>query len=307
MGDKLAPLNKTSWYSSAWLIGEAALAFKEHSLALFPIPAVSPQVIALTLAPPEPLKTPMGDRLFRQRVDMCCRAEPVDLKALTEPPLNALADLLAFHTLRPVAVQQGPFTTAPPGVTEGSHRSIGFGTLGYGTHETPVIIPSDIPATTAQLLESQNPTQSERLLCAMRWLRRSFLATDPFLEFSALAFGLEAIGSLFPSVPGGPDTSMRRVGGFALTVPQITKLRWTRFTGLRNKLFHGGISETSQSSEIVVRASPIARLVLIAALRTTLCLPPDGTPELPRLPDGYFTDERLEVNNIVRGQPPDAL
>jgi len=117
MGDKLAPLNKTSWYSSAWLIGEAALAFKEHSLALFPIPAVSPQVIALTLAPPEPLKTPMGDRLFRQRVDMCCRAEPVDLKALTEPPLNALADLLAFHTLRPVAVQQGPFTTAPPQVS----------------------------------------------------------------------------------------------------------------------------------------------------------------------------------------------
>jgi hypothetical protein len=307
MGDKPAPLNETSWYSSAWLIGEAALAFKEHSLALFPIPAVSPQVMAFTLAPPEPLRTPMGDRLFRQRVDICCRAEPVNLKELTEPPLNALADLLTFHTLRPVAIQQGPFTTAPPGVTEGSHRSIGFGTLGRGTYEAPVTIPPDIPATTAQLLDSQNPTQSERLLRSMRWLRRSFLATDPFLEFSALAFGLESMASLLPSATGRPDSTSERLRSFALTVPQITELRWKRVGGLRHTLFHGGITETSKSSEMVLRTSPIARLVLIAALRATLRLPPDGTPELPRLLDGYATNDRLEVNNIVRGKPPDAL
>jgi hypothetical protein len=58
---------------------------------------------------------------------------------------------------------------------------------------------------------------------------------------------------------------------------------------------------------MVLRTSPIARLVLIAALRATLRLPPDGTPELPRLLDGYATNDRLEVNNIVRGKPPDAL
>jgi len=307
MVDKPAPLNETSWYSSAWLIGEAALAFKEHSLALFPIPTGLPQVMAFSLAPPEPLRTPIGGRLFRQRVDICCRAEPADLKELTEPPLNALADLLAFHTLRPVAVQQGPFTTAPPGVTDGSHRSIGFGTPGRGTHEAPVTIPPDIPATTARLLDSQNPAQSERLLRSMRWLRRSFLATDPFLEFSALAFALEAIAALLPGATGGRASTSERLRSFALTVPQITELRWKRVGGLRHTLFHGGITETSKSSEMVLRASPIARLVLIAALRAALSLPPDGTPELPRLLDGYVTDDRLEVNNIVRGQPPDAL
>ena len=189
MVDKPALLNETSWYSSAWLIGEAALAFKEHSLALFPIPTALPQVMAFTLDPPEPLRTTAGDRLFRQRVDICCRAESADLQELTEAPLNALADLLAFHTLRPVAVKQGPFTTAPPGVTENSHRSISFGILRREIHETLITIPPDIPATTARLLDSQNPAQSERILRSMRWLRRSFLATDPFLEFSALASG----------------------------------------------------------------------------------------------------------------------
>jgi hypothetical protein len=307
MGDKPSLLNETSWFSSAWLIGEAALAFKEHSLVLFPIQAVSPQVMAFTLAPPEPLRTSMSDRLFRQRVDICCRAEPANLKELTEPTLNALADLLAFHTLRPVAIQQGPFTTAPPGITDGSHRSIGFGTPGRGTHEAPVTIPPDIPATTAQLLNSQNPAQSERLLRSMRWLRRSFLATDPFLEFSALAFGLEAIAALLPSTTGDRASISERLRNFALTVPQITELRWKRVGGLRHTLFHGGITETSKSSEMVLRASPIVCLVLIAALRAALSLPPDGPPELPRLPDGYFTDERLEVNYIVRGKPPDAL
>jgi hypothetical protein len=304
---KPTSFNETFWYSSAWLIGEAALTFKEQSLVLFPISTSLPQVMTFTLAPPEPLRTPIGDRLFRQRVDICCRAEPADLKELTEPTLNALADLLAFHTLRPVAVKQGPFTTAPPGVAEGSHRSISFGTLGRGIHEAPVTIPPDIPATMARLLDLQNSAQSERILRSMRWLRRSFLAIDPFLEFSALAFGLEAIVALLPGATGGHTSISERLRSFALMVPQITELRWKRVGRLRHTLFHGGITETSKSSEMVQEASPIARLVLIAALRAALRFPPDGTPQLPRLPDGYFTDQRMEVNNIVRGRPPDAL
>lgn len=307
MVNKPASLNETSWYSSAWLIGEAALAFKEHSLALFQVPTGLPQVMAFTLAPPEPLRTPIGDRLFRQRIDICCRAEPAKLKELTEPPLNALADLLAFHTLRPVAIQQGPFTTASPGITDGSHRSISFGTPGRRTHEAPVTIPPDIPATTAQLLDSLNPAQSERLFRSMRWLRRSFLAADPFLEFSALAFGLEAIAALLPSAMGSRASTSERLRSFALTVPQITELRWKLVGGLRHTLFHGGITETSKSIEMVLRASPIVRLVLIAALREALSLPPDGPPELPRLLDGYFTNVCMEVNYIMRGEPPDAL
>jgi hypothetical protein len=306
MVDKPAPLKETSWYSSAWLIGAAALAFREHSLALFPIPTGLPQVITFTLAPPEPLRTLIGDCLFRQRVDICCCAEPADLKELTEPPLNALADLLAFHTLRPVAVQQGPFTTAPPGVIDGSHRSISFGRV-KRFHGAPVTIPPDIPATTARLLDSQNSDESERILRSMRWLRRSFLATDPFLEFSALAFGLEAIAALLPGAMGDHAGTSQRLRSFALTVPQITELRWKQVGRLRHTLFHGGITETSKSSEMVLRASPIAGLVLIAALRTTLGLPLEGTPELPCLSDGYGTKSCMRVNYIRRGQPPDAL
>ncbi len=121
-------------------------------------------------------------------------------------------------------------------------------------------------------------------------------------------FGLEAaIAALPPGTTGGRGEISKRLRNFALTVPQITELRWQQAGELRHTLFHGGITETSKSSEMVLRASPIARLVLIAALRTALGLPLDGTPELPRLPDGYATNDRMEVNTIWRGQPPDAL
>jgi hypothetical protein len=75
---------------------------------------------------------------------------------------------------------------------------------------------------------------------------------------------------------------------------------------LRHKLFHGGITETSKSSEMVLTAVPIAGLVLIAALRNVPDLPPDRMPELPHL-GGAVTDERLEVHQLWRGQPPDPL
>jgi hypothetical protein len=226
MIDNPPPLNETPWYSSAWLIGEAALAFEEHSLVLFPLPTILLHSTSFIFAQPEPLKTPVGDRLFRQRVDIGCRAKLADLRELTESPLNALADLLTSHTLRPVAVQQGPFITAPPGVADGPHRSISFGTPSRGTYGAPVTIPPDIPATTALLLDSQNPAQSERLLRSMRWLRRSFLATDPFLEFSALAFGLEAIAALLLGATVGRSSTSERLRSFALTVPQISELHW---------------------------------------------------------------------------------
>jgi hypothetical protein len=127
------------------------------------------------------------------------------------------------------------------------------------------------------------------------------------LEFSALAFGLEGIVALLPSAKGGRPSTSERLRSFALTVPQITELRWKQVGGLRHTLFHGGITETFKSSELVLRTSPIARLVLIAALRVALNLPQDSTPELPRLDDGYITNARMEVNHIWRGRPPDAL
>jgi hypothetical protein len=93
------------------------------------------------------------------------------------------------------------------------------------------------------LFDSQNPAQSERLLRSMHWLRRSFLATDPFLEFSALAFGLEARAALLPGAKGGRPSTSERLRSFAITVPRITELRWKQVGGLRHTLFYGGITD----------------------------------------------------------------
>jgi hypothetical protein len=309
-GDTTPPVpgdDEPVWYSSAWLVGSAALDVVGYPEDRFPVPMPLPPGTSFSLKAAELFIGASDERLLRQRIDISCKAKAARLEQITEPILNTLADLLAFHTLRRVAVRRGPFTTAPPGATEGPYRSVAFGVPDPGVHGRAVTIPTDILRRTATMPELQNIGRNERVVRSMRWLRRSFLATDVYLEFAALAFGLEAIVSCLPRIKGGPQGTSDRLRTFALTVPGITESRWTRVGRLRHALFHGGITESSESSERVHVTTPIARLALIAALKSVLQLPQDALPELPEVSSGYLSNVTMELPYVTRGDPADEI
>lgn len=289
------------WYSSAWIVGYAGVnldAPRAHA------PPVSTRGPWLTLNPPEWFKTTEGDRLVRQEIDIKCQEEPRRLPRTVEPHLNQIADMLSFRTLKPVRVHTGPFTTAPPGTSTGKHETISFGkvTMRYGP---PELTPYEMLASTTAFRPSCNPESYEMRERGLRWLRRSLLTDDPFMAFSALAFGLEAaINCVSDATDGGSVSARMRT--FALTVPQVNESNWRRTGKLRNALFHGGITETIDSTQHVRSAIPLARLVLVAALRRALDVPMNDPPQLPVL-RGSLIDVAMASDGIHRTIPPTLL
>jgi len=294
-----------TWYGTAWLIGQAAFQLPGHSDATSSWPLPLPAGVTVTLHPPEALHDSQGRDLVRQRLTSTCVAPSHQLRRVMEQLLESIVDFASFHTLRAVRLHVEPFAAAPPPPPGSPYRAISLGQITKAFDHNTMLLPLQTAIITASSPRFSEP-HAERLSRALRWLRRSLLATDPLLTFASLAFGLEAAAPCLSLSPGGSTSVSDRLRTFAVSLPTVTPEMWKRVGSLRHTLFHGGLAESAEVVEQIMWAAMVAEHVLVAGLRTALALAPGTPPDVPAL-HGSVSDSSMESDGFIRPLPPASL
>lgn len=153
----------------------------------------------------------------------------------------------------------------------------------------------------AEQVGDADTDRSRRIARALRWLRRAYLADDEVEEFATLAMGYEALTSLLPRPPvegeGGKKgeaspSSAQILTHWARSKCGIAEEDWRRVGRLRNGLFHGGLSENTDTRSELALAVPFIRLALGLALKHVLNLSEDIPPHL-KLSPFIITDVQI--------------
>lgn len=222
----------------------------------------------------------------------------IDLRILTEDswPAEAaaresvasIADSLSFASGRRVTFELGAMTRFL-----GKTPATPYQTILPLSHGAWVEEARGIPIPfLLRLYEGIGDTKTSKgrkLTRSIRWLRRSYVASDEVEEFSCLAFALEAAADLLPSpsVRGkkkGKPTKADRMRHLALRTQDIGEKKWQDCGRLRHELFHGGLKESSATRTELGKSIPDLRIVAVAALKTVLSLGNDQLPMLERPP-----------------------
>ncbi len=285
--------NPTTWYSDCLLRGPIRLIADAGSVtwSVRHLDSTTPVQLHLETSANQPADGLQGVR--QQLITIEFVASANDAPALADEAAHTLADQLSFVTSKPVDVEVGAVTTAPPGAIGGTYIQIGRGRLG---RSRPAL--SELPLSTLGLALAR-PIPNECVGRAMRWLRRSYTTSDIVLMFTALAFGLEAlVPCISIAMPDGNrdarPTSSDKLKYLATELCKVPVGAWKLVGSTRHHLFHGGMGESEDMRERLARASGWAEFVLVSGLRQLLTLSADAEPR-PDRPGGSMTGVTLET------------
>ncbi len=280
-----------TWYSDCLLRGAASVIADAYPATwTFRVPSLT-EPLRVRVAGPV-VDASAGIRTITQLITFELVAGETLAPHLAAEAANRFADRLAFTTSKPVDVDLGGVTTAPPGAVGGSYKHIGMGRLVRGESE-----PGEM--SLAALERAAPPLElDEPLSRAMRWLRRSYTTKDIVLMFACLAFGLEALVPLLPISTGGAKatkpSSSNRLKTLALSVCGVPETSWKLVGPTRHQLFHGGLGESEQVRERLVTASGWAEFVLVTGLKNLLHLSTDEQPR-PIMPGASMRGVTMAV------------
>ena len=185
-----------TWFGKAYLIGGAAIVAPEYPI---PLGAAKDgfEHAQFDIGEPEQIPGPFGAKLVRQRVNLRVRATADQAEDTAMDSLLELVDVAGFATGRRMRVELPGLSDAPPDAAEKATTTI--------VDMWPIRAPEPrVDLSTAYLLNvlsavtSKPKKQRDRIIRALRWLRRGSSAVDVVDEFASLTFGYEAIVSLLP-------------------------------------------------------------------------------------------------------------
>jgi hypothetical protein len=136
--------------------------------------------------------------------------------------------------------------------------------------------------------------RGRRIARALRWLRRAYLADDEVEEFATMMMGYNGLKRLLP-LPPAEGGGKKKGGGkkpaskpginailkhWAVSRCGIAPQNWKQVWDLRNDLFHGDITENSDTRAKLAVAIPILKFALGLALKHVLNLSEAAPPHL---------------------------
>lgn len=280
---------------------------------------VTNEDVEFEILAPVHLSGPLGTKLVRQEVQMRVSAAVRRVEDVARATLSEIADVVSFGSGRRVKLSLGSFTNAPAGVTTGDYQTI-LPMTRMPPVSGPVPVPPELFAHVATSVGDSESDRGRRLTRALRWLRRSFTASDEFSEFTALAFAYESLTPLLPDPLGanGKSESGRnkkskqpkagsseKLRHWAVEHAKIKPEDWMRVGRLRHSLFHGGLSEDSETSGSILQAIPLLRFALTAALKHLLGLPANAPPATS-VPPVTFVSAHITIPGVVLTKPPET-
>jgi hypothetical protein len=235
--------------------------------------------------------------MYKQDIKLHVTADPSRVQEVAMETVLEVADTISFVTDRRIEVSLNL-------LNKSSSQS--------GQPETPSMLfvrrfkgPQDLAPMGANFLvhitEQIGDVESDRgrrIVRALRWLRRGYLANDEVEEFATLAMGFEALSSLLPRPPAKGSSTKKGKGKkppskpgtsevlrhWAVKKCSLTQQDWKQVGSLRHELFHGGITENAAARSRLAVAVPNLKLALGLAIKHVLNLPEAGPPHLGSQP-----------------------
>lgn len=239
----------------------------------------------------------LGTESYVQEVRLLLRATEERAPFVAEEVMRVLADSLAFASKQKVDVRIDDLVNTPPGVDDPAGKLIMVRRPARPSQL--VSVPQEYIGFLWDRIGDAYSDRGRRIVRAIRWLRRSYGASDEIEAFSFLAFGLEAIADLLPDPPPTwlagirkskmddqpPAEHGERIRYFAIEVRKLLAKDWKNVGGLRHALFHGGLSEDADTLFRLGAAIPIARTALIACIKEVSGIPHEMEPHDTELVD----------------------
>jgi hypothetical protein len=136
----------------------------------------------------------------------------------------------------------------------------------------------------AEQVRDTEDDRSLRIARCLRWLRRAYLADDEVEEFAIMMMGLDGLKSLLPPPPkksGGRKPGINAIlEHWAVHRCGIDTQNWKQVWDLRNALFHGDLTENTDTRSKLAVASPALKLALGLTLKHFMNLPETAPPHL---------------------------
>jgi hypothetical protein len=281
------------WYGEAYLIGGVGVLASEYPIRSN-VGEPDDEGVQLDFDEPELIPGP----LFRQRIVVSLRAPWTAAEEMARKALLEVADVASFRAHRPVRVVLSSLTNEPLDKTEQISGTI-------VSLQRKRVVREPVPIDISHVLgvwretELRSADDERKIRRALRWLNSATGAADDVEEFSALAFGAEAIGPLLPTPSakwlrkaresGDPETARdtaptpsERLRHFATTTLKIPEAEWRAAWRKRNELCHGGLSESAEERAKLRKAATVVELTLLSGLKTVLNTPESEEPAVVR-------------------------
>lgn len=236
-----------------------------------------------------PSSLPVPIASLEQDVRLTVTASESRVPEVVQEALAQIVSCLSFLSARSIEWSIGPITRVGLGSeTDASSQKLLVPKKG-GVLASPHYVSNESLVRALEALGDLQSKKAQRIMRAMRWLRRSRLESDDIDTFVDLAIALESLTSELHRLPSVAEalkdeaepSSSAVLKTFALSLPQITEEVWKRVGRSRHKLFHGGFPDDDQTRAGLSGAIPSLRLAVIEGIRAALGLPPDSLPQNP--------------------------
>ncbi len=296
------------WQGSTELTGYGAIVYETYPLRGGRVDDITGEHAEFEISEPTEVPGPLGSIMYKQNIKLKVTADPSRVQEFAMETALATADAIAFVTDRRVRVSLDLLEKVPSQGSQAEGRTMLFVRRFKGPQE---LRSSDwrLLAYISEQIGDSDSDRGRRITRALRWLRRADLADDEVEEFAILAMGYEALTSLLPRPPAEDEekkegerktspSSAEILTHWAVNECNIAEDDWRRVGRLRNGLFHGGLTENTETRSELTLATPSIRLALGLALKHALNLPSSAPPHL-ELPAFIITDMQITAPPFI--------
>lgn len=294
-----------TWEGTAELTGYGAAKSESYPARWAKEHASTGERVEFEMTEPAMVPGPLDSTMYMQEIKIrVTTSDSMRARDLAMKTVLKQTDAISFATDRRVQVSLSLLSKVTSQSDDPDARTVLYMRRWKGPQEPLAFIYVDILAHMEEQIGSYDNDRGLRILRALSWLRRASLADDEVEEFSILAMGMEALVSFLPRPPAKSGNKKKKGKGnkpvekpgtseilrhWALKECGITQENWKRVGRLRHSLFHGGITENTETRAELATASLHLRFALGLALKHVLNLPSDAAPHLS-LPPFAVTD-----------------
>jgi hypothetical protein len=244
-----------TWEGSAEVTGYGAAVHNRY-----PIPGrgeddTTGDCVEFWISKPAEIPGPLGSPMYKQTIELRVTAEASRVQELAMETVLNEASVISFATDRMVRVSLGFLRRIPSQGAEPEERTMLFVRRFKGPRALETIDAEHLKHIAEQIGDVESD-RGRRIVRALRWLRRAYLADDEVEEFASLAMGYEALSSLLPRPPvkdegrkGGKEKkrtpkveTSEVLRHWAVNGCGIAEEEWKIVGRLRHELFHGGLT-----------------------------------------------------------------
>ena len=291
------------WQGSAELTGYGAVVYETYPIrGARVVDDTTGERVEFEISEPTEVPGPLGSTMYKQDIKLRITADPSRVQELAMDTVLDRVDAISFATDRRVKVSLDLLEKVPGQDSQDEGHTMLFVRRFKGPQDLRAIDLQLLAYISAQIGDTDSD-RGRRITRALRWLRRAYLADDEVEEFTILAMGYEALTSLLPRPPAKDEgkkegkresspSSAEILTHWAVSECNIAEEAWRRVGGLRNGLFHGGLTENAKTRSELTLAIPSIRLALGLALKHALNLPSSAPPHLELPP---FTITNMQI------------